>query len=159
MVEYPEWLQLRAIKESIEELVASARSLNPGSRQVRLLRLLNDLENACLALPEIGPDPNDDRSPNRHEKRRAQVASAFPEFGFYHSMRPSPVSEAETPCVSDAADDLAEILTDLDPAIWCDENGSVTNAIWEAKFAYQRHLGAHLADLRSHLYQLRFFGP
>lgn len=158
MSETLEWLRVKAIKESIEELVASARSLDPESRQVRLLRLLNDLENACLALPEIGPDPNDDRSPNRHEKRREQVASAFPEFGFYHSMRPSPVLEAETPCVSDAVDDLAEILTDLDAAIWCDAKGSVTNAIWEAKFAYEHHLGAHLASLRSHLYQLRFFG-
>lgn len=154
-----EWAAYKAVVVQLETLISSAAQLEPEDRQKRLLRVLNSLELACLDLPDVEPDDQEGNSPNTYDKRRSEVTTAFPEFGWYHSMRPSAVDEATEAGVGDAVDDLADILRDIDGVLWTEANEGESNAIWEAKFSYEHHAGSHLADLRSYLYRLRFFGP
>lgn len=122
------------------------------------MRTLSRLEVATLTLPDVAPDDREERGPNTHDARRAAVAKAFPELGYYHSIRPSTPDEAQEVTIGDAVDDLADILGDIDKAIWVEASQGWRNGVWEAKFGYEHHFGAHLVDLRSYLYRLRFFG-
>ncbi|HRE44990.1 MAG TPA: DUF5063 domain-containing protein [Terricaulis sp.] len=146
--------------QELSALIARAGSLTPEDRQRDLIAALSGLELRCLALPQVEPvDAAGGESPNTHLRWRDAIASAFPEFGLYHSIRPSPASEPESATLSDAVNGLADIMRDIDDALW--ENGAHgrESGIWQAKFNYEHHLGSHLADLRSYLYRLRFFGP
>lgn len=129
-------------------------------RQRDLLIVLNKLELQCLALPDLTPDGDDKgASPNTYDVRRAAVSMAFPELGFYHTATPSSVDQPAEMVVGDAVNDLADILRDIDDVCWVENAEGRINAVWQAKFNYEHHFGSHLADLRSYLYRLRFFGP
>lgn len=144
----------------LEALIERAVNLSPEDRQHELIEKLNKLELACLALPNVEPDTDDDaQSPNTHMDRRRTLGAAFPELGVYHKVRPSPPEDAEEIGFGDAANDLADILRDADDALWVERCQSLPNAVWQARFNYEHHFGSHLADLRSYLYRLRFFGP
>lgn len=132
----------------------------PDTRQRALIIALDQLELVSLALPDIEPDVTDgEGSPNTHSERYASLSSAFPELGYYYNVRAVPPDPPEEPTIGDAADDLADILRDLDGALWVEQEQGWRNGVWEAKFGYEHHFGAHLADLRMYLYRLRFFGP
>lgn len=150
------WLAFRALCSRIDAFVADAGALQSDERLHRLTILLNELELAYLAI-EL-PEPTVERinGPDRTDVRRIQVTSAFPELGYYHSIWTSPVDEIEEPLVSDAADDLVEILQDIDYALWAEQRASWIDGAFEARFMYQAHTGWHLANLRSHIYTLRF---
>ena len=154
-----EWMTYKAVASELEALLARAGQLQAEDRQKQLLQALSRLELACLDLPDVEPDDQDGNSPNTYDSRRALVASAFPEFGLYRTIRSASVDEVEEVGVGDAIDDLADILRDIDGALWTEASQSETNAIWEAKFSYEHHSGEHLVDLRSYLYRLRIFGP
>jgi hypothetical protein len=112
-------------------------------------------------LPYVSPDADGDEAsaPNLDASWVDKVGEAFPEFGLYHKIRPAPVSEPEEALAGYAVDDLADILRDLDSALNEASARGINEGIWCAKFKYEWHFGSHLADLRSHVYRLRFFGP
>jgi hypothetical protein len=97
--------------------------------------------------------------PERLAVTREQIARAFPEFGYYDVIRPSPPEQEETSDIADAIEDLVEIAEDLIWAARYDDPFDWRDGAWEAKFSYAHHTGSHLADLRLYLYRLRFFGP
>lgn len=140
------WIAFKNVAADLDALLVHARELRSDERQATLLLLLDRLEIACLQLPATDVDDQDGRSPNTHDQRRAAVAAAFPEFGYYHLMRPAPANEAAESSIGDAVDDLAEIMRDIDDALWTGVAQTQTNAIWQAKFNYEHHLGSHLAD-------------
>lgn len=158
MSEVAVWLTFKKCVEELEGLLATGQTRQPEDRQKVLLVVLNRLELACLNLPDVEPTDGGD-SPNTYDARRAQVSSAFPEFGWYHHVRPSHADEEEQVGLGDPLDDLADILRDIDDALWTETNRGMASAIWQAKFNYEHHFGSHISDLRSYLYRLRFFGP
>lgn len=152
------WDDFRKVAGELEVLLARAKATAPDDRQRDLLVILSKLELVCLALPYVSPQSDTAQSPNTYDARRAQVVASFPEFGMYHHIRPSPVSDPEDHVVGDAVDDLADILADIDSAFWEEKTHGRDDGIWQAKFSYEHHLGSHLVDLRSHIYRMRFFG-
>lgn len=130
--------------------------MSAEDRQLQLLMLLNTLENVVIELPDVSGD--DEPTADPPAISREQIAAAFPEFGYYHAITPSSVDQDEEPVVGDAVDDLRDIVTDMTRAVRLGEVNWRSGA-WEAKFSHAHHSGSHLADLRSHLYRLRFFGP
>jgi hypothetical protein len=154
-----EWIAFKAAARDLDLLVARSAAVLPEDRQHALMIALDRLELSCLALPEVEPDDSVGESPNTYTARYQSLSSAFPELGYYYTVRASPPDKPEEPTVGDAADDLADILRDLDGALWAEQHEGWRNGIWEAKFGYEHHFGAHLVGLRSYLYRLRFFGP
>lgn len=141
-------------------MLARANAETPERRQEQLLAALNLLELAVLALPDVEPDGDDfGQPPSVYTSRRAAVAAAFPEFGFYSKADMRSVGVPQPVLVGDAVDDLADILADLDCSLWHETHAGVTSAVWEVRQLYEMHFGAHLADLRAYVYRLRFIGP
>lgn len=137
------------------------------SSETRLRRLqiaLNKFDLACLALPNIADvDDTDEDGPSTYQARLGEVRAAFPEFGPYHYVRPSPDADADADAemrvVSDAAADLADILSEFDYALWEAAAVGPDEGIWVARFAYEFRLGARLAALRSHIIYRLFDEP
>lgn len=154
-----EWIEFNAVAQDLSALLARSAAMSPEERQHALIAILDRVELACLALPGVEPDEGVGESPNTHNERYAALSSAFPELGYYYNVRAVPPDPPEEPTVGDAADDLADILRDLDGALWVEQQEGWRNAIWVAKFGYEHHFGSHLVDLRAYLYRLRFFGP
>jgi hypothetical protein len=154
-----EWFAFKAVARELDAILARSAALSSEARQYALIVVLDRLELACLALPEVEPDERGGDSPNTYRARYTSLSSAFPELGYYYNIRAVPPDPPEEPTVGDAADDLADILRDLDGALWVEQEEGWRNGVWEAKFGYEHHFGAHLVNLRSYLYRLRFFGP
>lgn len=126
----------------------------------RLLIALNKFDLACLALPDIAEvDDADEDGPNTYQVRLSEVRTAFPELGHYHYVLPSLGSEAEERVASDAAVDLADILSEIDYAFWEVAVLGRDEGIWMAQFAYEFRLAARLAALRSHIVHQLFCKP
>jgi hypothetical protein len=153
------WKAFLVAVQDLEALMQRASRMAAENRQRELLILLNKLELACLALPETDPGTGDTDRASTYAVRASQVGDAFPEFGQYHKVRPSPISEQEEAGAGYAIDDLADILGDIDEALLKASIESQDSGVWHAKFSYEHHFGSHLADLRSYLHRLRFYGP
>jgi hypothetical protein len=159
MSEAPEsWIAFKAVALELKALVANAHKMSTEDRQVALIRALSRLEVAALDLPDVSTDKEGESGPNTYDLNRAAVTASFPELGYYHSIRPSSPVEDQEVTIGDAVDDLSDILRDIDEALWVETLKGWRKGVWEARFGYEHHFGAHLADLRSHLYRLRFFG-
>jgi hypothetical protein len=150
------WLQFRSLVARIEGFLVEAPAMDSDARLHRLMILLNELELCYLAIDLVEPSDVEQSDPSQTKDRISQVSAAFPEFGYYHSIRAGPVSQQELPLVSDAVDDLADILGDIDNALSAELQGTWADGAFEARLLYQAHTGWHLASLRSHLYTLRF---
>jgi hypothetical protein len=153
------WRAFQAAVASLERLIEIAPGQEPETRQEQLLRVLNTLEIALLDLPDLLGEKDNPRMPERPSVTREQISKAFPEFGYYHAIRPSPPEQNEASDIADAIEDLVEIADDLIWASRYDDTFDWRDGVWEARFSYAHHTGSHLADLRSYIYRLRFFGP
>jgi hypothetical protein len=147
------WFDFERVALDLNALLALAPTLPLEFRAVRLTELLNRLEIAVLGLPEMTPSGE---LSSVAPERREDVASAFPEFGWYSAVSPSSPDNEEASVVSDACDDLAEILRDVDCALLTAKSCGWIDGAWEARESYAVHMGRHLADLRSYIYYLRF---
>jgi hypothetical protein len=153
------WTAFKEAVDGLESVLRNAASEEPERRQVSLLTALNHLELAVLALPDLAPETSDaGGSPDTHADRRRELQTAFPELGYYNTADMRSVDPEQKAMIGDAADDLADILRDLDDVLWREANEGVVAAIWQGRESYETHFGAHLADLRAYLYRLRFFG-
>lgn len=150
------WLNFKLLVDRIEVLLKEAPGMESDARLHRLMILLNELELCYLAVDLVEPTEDRISGPDNTEIRRPQVTAAFPELGYYHTIWASPANQPEEPVIGDAADDLIEILQDIDYALWAERRANWIDGAFEARFMYQAHTGSHLVNLRSHLYNLRF---
>ena len=111
----------------------------------RALSLVTRLYLAALALPsrwcgdraEVEPPP----SPARREGYPALVARLpFLQYGEVFDPRPVPPGE---PVVGDLADDLVDILEEVDAGLRWLEAGHPDEAVWEWGFGLVHHWGEH----------------
>lgn len=153
------WLDFKDAVLGLEQLVERTVSMELDTRLEHLTMALNRFELTILALELREPTDDRENGPDNSEARAKQVATAFPELGCYHSIWMGPANEPEEADIGDAANDLAEILNDIDYALWAEGRTSWVDGVFEARFMYQAHTGYHIATLRAHLFTLRFSEP
>ena len=129
----------------------------PEDEAVRLRRLAEALDRLVIEYhhaPDVEPDTVDVESPTVPYEPLAKRASAsFPELGFYADVEPQGGLEQDVG-QGDAIDDLADIARDLTDVLWHLDNLGVNDAVWEFRFGYQSHWGAHLHRLRRYLHSV-----
>jgi hypothetical protein len=109
------------------------------------LALAYDRGTAIDALREQSPEPKADR---------AALGRRFPQLGLYAATNSLEVPGL--PMVGDAIDDLLDIASDLEEALSELRQSGETEATKAFRFGYERHWGAHLHELRLHLYNLLY---
>ncbi|MFC0588040.1 DUF5063 domain-containing protein [Novosphingobium aquiterrae] len=77
----------------------------------------------------------------------SRAGKSFPELGLYPwaDVNDEPGSK---PGVADAIDDLADIARDLLEVLWYFDQNRIQDGIWQFRWGYQNHWGAHLHKLR-----------
>jgi hypothetical protein len=96
-----------------------------------------------------GEDPPDQ---DNYEAMCERVRRAFPKFGYYAVVGPTPDPEAKV-TMGDAIDDLADIALDLEPIVWLWDQDRQGEAAWHFQLTYRQHWGTHLHDLRGYVHQ------
>lgn len=94
-----------------------------------------------------------DAPSKEYQKIRDKIEKRFPSLGFYNV--PENISdnlENTGIMVSDAFDDLSDIIGDLYEVIWCFENTSRDDALWHFQNSYTTHWGRHLRELQLYLH-------
>ncbi|MHC4989503.1 MAG: DUF5063 domain-containing protein [Planctomycetota bacterium] len=110
---------------------------------------------AATAEAYMGPSNLDPPSPQYEEVRR-RVVRSFPQLGYYNIPAMICDSIAQTEIhVGDAVDELADIVRDLEDALWCLAEGGPAEGTLQFDFGYHCHWGEHLANLRWYLFALR----
>ena len=86
-----------------------------------------------------------------YEERRELVSRRFPNSGYYNSVSPEPIAEAEVE-TGDAIDDLADIFGDLEDfdAHW--QEAGPDAALSGLAASYEVHWGGHLRSLQLYLH-------
>ncbi len=154
------WDDFCGAARELEASMLRGQGESSESQLRRLLIALNKLDLACLALPNVGGvDDTDEDGPSTYQARLSEVRAAFPEFGPYHYVLPSPNSGTEERVGSDALVDLADILSEIDYALWDASSLGLDEGIWVTQFAYEFRLGSRLAALRSHILYRLFCEP
>lgn len=125
----------------------------PGDRE--LAHALDLLAVACHDLPEghvalDGTDP-----PRRdYDELYKQLCRRFPTLGLYSSADPA-AELLGKPLVGDAIDDLADIVLDMEEAVWRAENLGADDANWFIRTMYF-HWGGHMRELMLHLHHRQY---
>ena len=97
------------------------------------------------------PDPPE----NDYRLARAIIEKRFPKLGNYSV--PTVVDSEDTQVsieLSDAIDDLTDIVTDLQEILWRWHHTSVDDALWHFRLTFETHWGAHLRSLQWYLHHL-----
>lgn len=127
----------------------------PTDEDIRLVALVHALDRLALAyhsVPDAGPADSDLEPPaDLDDAFFDQVASAFPDFGYYAVIEPTTDPDA-TPTMADAQDDLVDIAKDLAETLWRFEHLGPDDAAWYFRFSYKSHWGQHLHDIRRYLH-------
>ena len=126
-----------------QDVTARLRAL--GAALDRLAVAYSETANARFV---DGDDPPDRQA---YEAMRERVSRAFPKFGYYAVVAPTPDPEAEIG-MGDAVDDLADIAADLEPIVWLWDQGRHDEAAWHFQLSYRQHWGTHLHDLRRYVH-------
>ena len=120
-----------------------------------LARALDELAMAYHETPEGGPADDDDDYPHAslddYKRRYAQLASRFPNHGYYAVTDPNETVPQES-LVGDAIDDLADIARELQEVLWRLDRFGADDAHWHFKLGYRTHWGLHLRELSHYLH-------
>lgn len=139
--------------QTCERYFALCRETGPGLLS-RLAVLLADLHAQVLRLPEGGVGEDTEVAGPEYQSVYAHIGAAFPELGFYHHcLNPLSVCEEPHTGTGDAIDDLADIYCDLHEgwSLW--NKGYVAEAVWQWRFGFQQHWGAHLVAVQTVVYE------
>ena len=105
-------------------------------------RLLAELHRAAIDLPDMGPgeDTEDAVSADGWAAVRGRFLR-LPVDGYWDVFNPL---EEEAPVFNSLADDLSDIYRDLKEGLLLYARGQVVEAVWEWRFNFEIHWGAHL---------------
>ena len=85
---------------------------------------------------------------------RQNIETNFEDFGFYKMLLDINDFENKTEnTLSDAVDDLMDIIKDLLEVKWRIENNSFNDGIWFFKFIFRSHTQQHILDLLNYIKQ------
>ncbi|QUL37508.1 DUF5063 domain-containing protein [Erythrobacter sp. JK5] len=149
---------LDAIRNACEAFLAQIQ----GQKEDRMEHLrelaksFDKLTATYFEVDDVEPDSEDSLAPPiDYVVLYKRAANAFPELGCYPAIDVGGTLGEEEALVADAIDDLADIARDLSEVLWHIEKSSEADAIWEFRFGYQSHWGAHLHRLRHYLHSSR----
>lgn len=102
-------------------------------------------------------DCETDAPSENYDRLRQLAGTRFPGFGYYNE----PVSLTKQLGTSglmagDALDDIADIARDLYEVLWYWNNHCEGTALWQFRWGYENHWGAHLRSLQRYLYELLY---
>lgn len=129
---------------------------SPETRKERLVIALDRLALAYhfSAWDFDAADYPDAPKSDFHDFRDVTV-SLFPDLGYYNIATDNSVNIGQTTLgVGNAVNDVAEIADDMLEVKWLWENTSVENALWQFRWGYENHWGAHLRYLQLYLLEL-----
>ena len=126
----------------------------PAQREEKLRSALDRLALAYGSVKSMSFPEGEQPEPPRAEYTvvRARFAAAFPGLGFYNAVLDlsEPQKQAEV-TTGDALDDLADIALDLQEVL-DRSKASIEDALWDFRFGFQTHWGAHLRWLQLYLH-------
>ncbi len=120
-------------------------------------KLISLLDKLALLNSNISYNFDETDYPDAPEKDykliREKVEKRFPNFGNYNTVDylSDKIGNSKI-LVGDAIDDLSDIVCDLQVIIWCFENTSKDDALWNYKDSFITHWGRHLRDLQLYLH-------
>jgi hypothetical protein len=86
---------------------------------------------------------------------RTLVETHFPTLGYYNLADPTTREiAAASILVGDGIDDIADIYADVKEALWCWDNTSEDDALWNLANSFGAHWGLHLRSLQYYLHVL-----
>ena len=98
-----------------------------------------------------GADYPEAPEPDLHHLRSI-TAALFPDFGYYNIATDISVNVGQTTLgVGDALNDISEIAAVMLEVNWLWKNASVENALWQFRWGYENHWGAHLRNLQLYI--------
>jgi hypothetical protein len=105
-------------------------------------KFLAELHQAVIDLPDLGP--GDDTEDTISADEWKSVCGRFQELpvnGYWDVFNPL---EEEAPVFNTLSDDLSDIYRDLKEGLLLYARGQVVEAVWEWRFNFEIHWGAHL---------------
>lgn len=121
---------------------AEGPSGEPHDEMVTARKLLAELHLSVLALPDLGP--GEDTKDNLTADDWKSVSGRFqnlPVDGYWDVF--DPLNESDS--VFNALwDDLSDIYRDLREGLLLYQRGQIVEAVWEWRFHFEIHWGAHL---------------
>ncbi|MES0492167.1 MAG: DUF5063 domain-containing protein [Leptospirales bacterium] len=146
----------KSIKEIIEDFLQIVLEEKADSNNLEELNLALDRLSYSINLVKYKFDERDYPDPpeRNYSEIRAVVENRFPSLGYYNIAAEivEKIGESEVN-VGDAVDDLTDIVCDLNEVIWCYENTSTDDALWNYQNSYKTHWGRHLKTLQLYLYE------
>ena len=128
---------------------------SPDPEALRLTQLAQAIDSLIAEYfrTSDGPIDEQDVDPPRedYDMLYARAGRAFPSLGYYPHVFPGGELD-EKASIADAIDDLADIARDLLEVRWLVEKGQFNDAIWQFRFGYHTHWGAHAHGLRAFLH-------
>ena len=126
----------------------------PAPSELELAKALDELAHAYhFGIPADGSDEDDSdlEPPGYPDGLYHRVAERFPSLGYYAVADPSELTSKEL-LVSDAIDDIADIVRDLMEVAWRAKNQSEDDARWYFRLLFEIHWGRHLRELSFYLH-------
>ena len=117
---------------------------------------LDRLALAChSAHPEL--DCEEDAPTEDYLRIRQLAAARFPKLSFYYeASKITDASREPEVLLEDGLDDVADIARDLYAVLWYWDHDCRKTALWQFRWGYEIHWGAHLRSLQKYLYELRY---
>jgi hypothetical protein len=105
-------------------------------------KLLIELHRAVIDLPDLGPGEDTKDAVSADEWRSVQGRfQKLPVKGYWDVFNPL---EEEAPVFNTLSDDLSDIYRDLKEGLLLYARGQVVEGVWEWRFNFEIHWGAHL---------------
>ena len=122
---------------------AEGSALEPNEDMLAARCLLAELHIAAINLPENSPDTDDAEDRTFPEQWHAVCRrfSNLPVRGYWDVFDPL---QDEKPVFNTLWDDLTDTYQDIKEGLLLFDDGKIEEAIWEWRFHFQIHWGAHL---------------
>lgn len=121
---------------------AESPSGSPREEMLTARKLLAELHRAAIDLPDLGPGEDTEDAISADEWRSVRGRfQKLPVDGYWDVFHPL---EEEAPVFNTLPDDLSDIYRDLKEGLLLYTRGQIVEAVWEWRFNFEIHWGAHL---------------
>lgn len=138
-------------RETITAFLALVHGQGPATTQ-KLAQLREPLDQLAVTTHADPPDCDSDEvdvPPREYVAARQIVQARFPDLGFYRAQS----LDLDEELTGDAVDDLADLVLDLESALWRWANVSPEDALWHYHLEFRTHWGEHLRALQTYLHE------
>ena len=141
-------LKIEPAVESFAEIAqrycswAESPSGEPRDEMQTARKLLLELHRAAIVLPDLGPGEDTEDAVSADECNSVRVRfQKLPVYGYWDVFNPL---EEEAPVFNTLPDDMSDIYLDLKEGLLLYARRQIVEAVWEWRFNFEIHWGAHL---------------